>query len=352
MKDTFLLSQKRKYEHIQICKTQMVESSAGNDLDTISLQPEALPDFDYSDVDTKQHFLKSIFSLPIFITGMTGGIKDGKHINTTLAELAQKYKIPMGLGSQKMVLFDSTCTPMFDLKKSYPDLFLIGNLGAVSLNSGISTQDVIEKLIKPFQLNAFALHLNALQECIQPEGERNFSNLYRKIETLVQFSPVPIIIKEVGSGISQKTFQKLHDIGVAAVDVGGRGGTSWSVIEGLRQKNAHTNQQRLGELFRQWGLTTKQSLQSCIELKHELNTNIEITATGGIRDGLHVAKCLALGASMCGVGLPFFRAILSPKDGMTSFESVENELQFFQESLKISMFCSGSKTIDDLKDKI
>lgn len=352
MKDSFLLSQKRKNEHIQICKTQMVESSAGNDFDTITLQPEALPDFDYNDVDTKQDFLKSTFSLPIFITGMTGGIKDGKHINTTLAKLAEKYNIPMGLGSQKMVLFDSTCTPMFDLKKTYPDLFLIGNLGAVSFNHGISAKDVVEKLIKPFELNAFALHLNALQECIQPEGERNFSNLYHKIETLVQCSPVPIIIKEVGSGISQKTFQKLIEIGIRAVDVGGRGGTSWSVIEGLREKSVQMNRQRLGELFRQWGLTTKQSLQLCVKLKHVLKTDIEITATGGIRDGLHVAKCLALGASMCGVGLPLFRAVLSPKDGMTAFESVENELLFFQESLKISMFCSGSKTIADLKDKI
>lgn len=352
MKDTFMRSQKRKYEHIQICKSQMVESSGIHDLDDVVLQPEALPEFNFNDTDTGQHFLHSKFALPLFITGMTGGIQDGEHINNTLAKLAQKYNIPMGLGSQKMILFNSSCRTMFDIKKSYPDLFLIGNIGAVSLNSNISTQNVIETLIKPFELNAFAIHLNALQECIQPEGERNFANLYRKIAALVQSSPVPIIIKEVGSGISKKTFQKLIDIGVHAVDVGGRGGTSWSVIEGLRKTNTQMDRERLGELFRNWGFTTKTSLQSCVNLKQVLNSSIEITATGGIRNGLHVAKCLALGASMCGIGLPFFRAVMSPKKDMTPFESVENELLFFQESLKISMFCSGAKKIQDLKEKI
>lgn len=351
MKDSFSLSQKRKHEHIQICKTQMIESVGACDFDRITLTPEALPNFDFKEVDTTQVFLNSKFSLPIFITGMTGGIKDGQFINNTLAQLAQKYKIPMGLGSQKMVLFDASCTPMFDLKKFYPDLFLIGNLGAVSFNYGISVDNVIEKLIKPFELNAFALHLNALQECIQPEGERNFSNLLQKIEYLVNKSPVPIIVKEVGSGISAQTFQVLMDLGVAAVDVGGRGGTSWSVIEGLRQKN-QKNQERLGELFRNWGHTTVQSLISCVDVKQKTNAPIAITATGGIRNGLHVAKSIALGASMCGVGLPFFRAVLSPDETMTPFECVENELLFFQESLKISMFCSGAKTLQDLKDKI
>ncbi len=348
MKDNAILSKKRKNEHIHICQTQMVESHGVHEWDSITLHPEALPECDYNSIDTKQTFLNTRFSFPIFVTGMTGGVKNGKEINSILAKLSEKYNIPMGLGSQKMMLLDPKCTSLFDVKQEAPNAFVIGNIGAVSFNYGITSTQIVENLIKPLNLNAFALHLNPLQECIQPEGERNFSNLLKQIELLIKISPVPIVIKEVGSGISPAIFQKLLDVGVSTIDVSGRGGTSWGVIEGLR---SDSHAQRLGELFRNWGLTTKDALYKALEQKHKAQSSVEITATGGIRNGLHVAKALAMGATMCGVGLPFFKAIVSPTENLDPFESVENEFLFFKKSLEISMFCSGSKTINELSGK-
>ncbi|WGL59100.1 type 2 isopentenyl-diphosphate Delta-isomerase [Pigmentibacter sp. JX0631] len=347
IEDTPELMISRKNDHITICQTKDVES-IGENFSQYFFTPEALPEFHFNEVSTSQNFLGKTFSLPMLITGMTGGVAKGQEINEALALAAQKYNIPMGLGSQKMMLSDSKFQKLFDVRKVAPNLFLIGNLGAVSLNYGIKIED-IQRLIDKLQLNAFALHLNALQECIQPEGERNFSNLLNKIENIVKVISVPLIIKEVGSGIAPETFKKLVSAGVASVDVGGKGGTSWGYIEGLRSQQ---DGQRLGELFRNWGLRTDESLLACSRLKKDLGYNIPLVATGGIRNGLQVAKAVALGATMAGVGLPLFKAAISNENGCTPLESVEKELQFFQKALSITMFCSGARTLKELSSRI
>lgn len=346
--DTLDLMSARKHDHIQICKTQNVESNKKEPFEEHYFIPSALPEFNFSDINSKQTFLGHEFFYPILITGMTGGVQQGQEINEVLALVAEKYGLPMGLGSQKIMLKDPSLKKLFDVRKKAPNAFLIGNIGAVSLNHEVSIRD-IEFLIETLNLNAFAIHLNALQECIQPEGERNFSNLLSKIESLAKKIPVPIMVKEVGSGISAQTFQDLDNAGVKAVDVGGNGGTSWSVIEGIR-----SNEQglRLGELFRNWGLSTEESLIQCVQMKKKLKSSIELVATGGIRNGIHVAKGVALGATMNGIGLPLFRAAASPQKGMTAFEAVEKELEFFIKSLLITMFCSGSKELSQLSSKI
>lgn len=273
IQDTPELMEIRKEEHITICKTKNVESKSIR-FNSVHLQPEALPEMDFGEVSTRASFLGHDFSLPIFITGMTGGVKNGQEINEILAVLAQEFNIPMGLGSQKMLLADSKFTPLFNTKKVAPKAFIIGNIGAVSLNYGVTTADIAKKFVNDLELNAFALHLNALQECIQPEGERNFKDLLKKIEHLVKELPVPVIVKEVGSGISGSTLKKLMEVGVQAVDVGGNGGTSWSAIEGFRNKQSHG--QRLGELFRDWGLSTEESLKQCVLTRKEFKSKIEL----------------------------------------------------------------------------
>ncbi len=337
----------RKNDHIALCQSQNVESHKEL-FANFHFIPEALPEIDLAQINTSQIFLGKKFALPILITGMTGGVAKGQEINEALAIAAQNFNIPMGLGSQKMMITDPNFKKLFNVRKVAPNLFLIGNLGAVSLNYGIKIED-IQRLIDELELNAFALHLNALQECIQPEGERNFSNLLNKIETLVKKISVPLLIKEVGSGISAPTFQRLVSIGVSGVDVGGKGGTSWGYIEGLRSDQ---DGQRLGELFRNWGYGTDESLIACSRLKKNLGYNIPLVATGGIRHGLHVAKAVALGATMTGVGLPLFKAALVSDNGRTPLESVEKELLFFQKSLSITMFCSGAKTLSELGSRI
>ncbi|MCA2959051.1 MAG: type 2 isopentenyl-diphosphate Delta-isomerase [Silvanigrellales bacterium] len=339
----------RKNDHIRLCATENVESS-GAPFSEVRLVPEALPQFSLGEVDTRTSFLGAPCALPLLITGMTGGVESGQEINSVLARAAQACGIPMGLGSQKIMLSRPETRALFDVRAAAPDVFLIGNIGVGSGNYGV-TEFHIQSLVDSLGLNAFALHLNALQECVQPEGERDFSNTLRFVERVARRLSVPILVKEVGSGLSAETFRRLIDAGAAAVDVGGRGGTSWSVIEGLRSP---PRGRRLGELFRNWGFTTEESLRACMEVsqEHPRARGIPIVATGGIRDGVQVAKAVALGATLCGVGLPLFRAAVAPPEGCTPLEAVLEELHFFQDSLKIALFCSGARTLSQLPERL
>jgi isopentenyl-diphosphate delta-isomerase len=275
---------------------------------------------------------------------MTGGVERAVVLNEALAVAAEKANIPMGIGSQKAMARDVKKLDFFNVRKVAPNLFLIGNLGAADLMREVSLSDVL-RLIDSMELNAFALHLNALQECVQPEGSRNFRDVLNHIEKLVQTSPVPVIVKEVGAGISADDFRRLAATGVAAVDVGGRGGTSWSRIEGER---GSSEDKRIGELFANWGLSTAESVMACARARFSCENPPQIVATGGIRDGLMVAKAVAMGASMCGVALPFLRKAMEPQEGEDSAESVLREIRFFERSLRIAMFCSGVKNLSGL----
>lgn len=350
---------RRKNDHIRICTEAQVEGSnpLGNRaFSRVQFVPEALPEMSLEDVDTTVGFLGRTFAMPLLITGMTGGVERGQEINETLALAAQQFNIPMGLGSQKVMVGRPDFQSLFDVRKCCPGVFLIGNLGAMSFNYGLTLDDV-KRLAGSLALDAFAFHLNALQETIQPEGERDFSDLLRPLERAVRELPIPVMVKEVGSGLSVATFRRLLDIGVKVVDVGGRGGTSWSAIEGLRGDD---DTRRLGELFRDWGLSTESSLKECARENRRHGSPVEIVATGGIRDGLQVAKAVALGAQMAGVGLPLFKAAVggspvtqgSSNQSTGGFEAVCRELAFFKRSLEISMFCSGARRLSDLSTRI
>jgi len=349
IKDTPDRAAERKQHHIDICRTQNVESRAVAGTEFF-LAPEALPEFSPDSLDTRRPFLGRTFSWPFLITGMTGGVREGQRINETLALLAERWNIPMGLGSQKLMLSDPASRRLFDVRKVAPRVFLMGNIGAVSFNYGVAV-DAVVRMTEQLELNACAVHLNALQEQIQPEGERNFDRLLPHIEQLVKRLPVPVIVKEVGSGMTAETARRLFSVGVAAVDVGGNGGTSWSVIEG---KRGDVLTHRLGELFRNWGLSTLDSVRECVPVAKVFGVAPEraVVATGGIRDGAQAAVLLALGAQMCGIGLPFFRAVVNPSDGISPEDSLEQEMQFFTRSLRIAMYCSGAQKIDELSSRL
>lgn len=339
----------RKADHIRICLDEDVESRSSA-FSSVSFAPEALPDCALGDVDLSRSFLGRRFSLPLLVTGMTGGVERGQEINEALALAAAQHGIPMGLGSQRMMLRSPELRRLFDIRRVAPDLFVIGNLGAQALGSECGVEDVL-RLVGELGLSAFALHLNALQECIQPEGDTDFKGVLVRIEELARALPVPLVVKEVGSGMTGTTFRRLVDCGVAAVDVGGRGGTSWSVIEGLRSDEQGN---RLGRMFRDWGLSTEASLRACVAERNRQAgaRHAEIIATGGIRDGLQVAKAVALGASMVGVGLPLFRAAAAPSDGLSPLESVSREIDFFQRGLAIATFCAGARKLEELQARL
>lgn len=333
---TSLIGRIRKDQHIEICRSEDVESSDKfTGFERIHFIPNALPELDLSGLDTKVRFLGRQFALPITISGMTGGIEKGVHINRLLAEAAQYFNIPMGVGSQRIALDDDASSEIFDVKKYAPDIFLIGNLGLAQLRG----DDYLERCLRAvemIQADALAIHLNVLQELIQVEGDRAFAQVEVRLREICRQLPVPVIIKEVGCGISTQTAQRLIDAGVTAIDVGGRGGTSWGYIEGLRSGDTQT--QMLASQFRDWGIPTAYSLAAV----RQSAPHLPLIATGGIRDGLMVAKAIALGADMAGVGLPLLRAALNGE------QALEDTLNGFVRGLQITMMASGCQNLSAL----
>lgn len=330
----------RKNQHITICQTQDVEASkVTNGFEKLNFIPSAIPELSWKDISTRTTFLERSFDAPIMIVGMTGGVDKGAMINRRLAAVASHHKIPMGLGSQRIALENPAHADIFKLKDKFPDLFLIANIGIAQLVKGREVEDCL-RAIDMVGADAIAIHINVLQELIQEEGNRHFEETHRKIQKIREFLPVPIIVKEVGSGMDVNTAKKLNKIGVQAIDIGGAGGTSWSYIEGLR--SSHEGTLKLGETFRNWGIPTANALKA---IKNQ-NINSDLIATGGIRDGLTVAKSVALGAQMAGVGLPLFRAAL------TSQKATFMILETLLKGLKITMLATGSQSLDELKGKL
>jgi isopentenyl-diphosphate Delta-isomerase len=346
--DTALGMQNRKSEHIQICSNLPELPSS---LEKVVLPHTAIPKCSPAEINLDALLFEKKFSFPILITGMTGGVDKGKLINETLAQLASERNIPMGLGSQRLMMLNETFTPLFDVKKKFPNVFLIGNVGAVSifnhriLNTKkqllIST-DAINKTISKCKLNAFAIHLNSLQECIQPEGEKNFSHLIENLAEIIPQIDAPVMIKEVGAGMSVEDIEQLLALPIKVLDIAGTGGTSWAAVEGLREPQ-NTLTSRLGELFKNTGISTADCLVNASRaIKNQGHKNVSIVATGGIRNGIHIAKAIKLGAHFAGVGLPFFKAAISNEQ---PFKKLLQEFEFFEQSLRISLCHAGTQSV-------
>ncbi len=335
-----LLGLVRKGQHITLCATQDVEASDRyTGFSDIALRPKALPEMAWDDVDTSTTFLGRKIPYPILITGMTGGITQGAEINRRLALAAQHFGIPMGVGSQRVALENPSHAPIFAVKTYAPNLFLIGNVGIAQIRSRHATQDC-QRAVHMIGADALAIHVNVLQEVVQVEGDRDFRDIFRSIEKVVRHLDVPVMIKEVGCGIDVETAKRLAEIGVAAIDCGGKGGTSWSLIEGARAKSPVT--QSIGQTFRDWGIPTALS----VALVRKALPHMPLVATGGMRDGLMVAKAMALGATVCGIGLPIFKAALDSDEGPFSV------LETFTKGLKTAMLCSGTAQISGLKHRL
>ena len=335
-----LLNSLRKSQHLMLCQERDVEASDRfTGFSSYSFIPEALPDLNWEDLSLEQDFLGRRFRAPILITGMTGGIERGQELNLRLAKLAESYGIPMGIGSQRMALENRAYREIFAVKDKCPNLFLIGNLGGSQL-CGPNAVDLCKEAVEMVGADALAVHLNVLQECVQVEGSPQFRGLMKNLEPMCRELSVPVIVKEVGCGMSPQTAKRLVEAGVSAIDCGGRGGTSWAYIEGLRSVSSSTLE--LAKTFRDWGIPTAYSLRA---IHHEL-PHLPLVATGGIRDGLMVAKALALGAQMVGVGLPLMRAAMESED------KLHEVLESFLRALKTTLLATGSARVSELKHKI
>ncbi|MDL0122407.1 type 2 isopentenyl-diphosphate Delta-isomerase [Halobacterium salinarum] len=328
----------RKDDHIQIVQERDVETT-GTGFEDVQLVHEALPELDYNAIDPSIEFLGHELSAPIFIESMTGGHPNTTELNRALARAAGETGIAMGLGSQRAGLElddDSVLKSYTVVRDAAPDAFIYGNLGAAQLRE--YDIEMVEQAVEMIDADALAVHLNFLQEATQPEGDVDGRNCVAAIGHVSEDLSVPIIVKETGNGISGETARKLTAAGVDAIDVAGKGGTTWSGIEAYRAAAANApRQQRIGTLFREWGIPTAASTIECVA-EHEC-----VIASGGVRTGLDVAKVIALGALAGGLAKPFLKpATEGPEAVIERVEDLIAELQ-------TAMFITGSRTIEDLQ---
>ncbi|AMC13362.1 isopentenyl-diphosphate delta-isomerase [Liberibacter crescens] len=323
----------RKLEHIDIICEDPDINRQGNFFDNWQLMHRALPEIALEDVDPSVTFLGKKLSFPLLISSMTGGDHELlKKINRNLAIAAEKTGVAMAVGSQRIMFSSPEAINSFDLRQYAPHTVLLANLGAVQLNYGFGIKEALEA-VQILEADGLFLHLNPLQEAIQPEGNTNFSNLGEKIATLAKEMNVPILLKEVGCGMSPADIELGLEAGIRYFDVAGHGGTSWSRIEQYR--NLQSN---LGLLFQDWGISTPLAL----EMARPYLSRAQLIASGGLRNGLDIVKSIIMGASMGG----FAAIFLQP--AMTSIDTVISIIERLKEEFITSMFLLGAKRFEDL----
>jgi len=327
----------RKSEHLRInVERDVAAKGVDAGLNAYRFRHCALPKMDLADADLSLELFGRRLAAPLLISCMTGGTPEAKRINRRLARVAQRYGFAMGLGSGRALLESRDSLATFAVRGDAPSALLFANLGAVQLNKGYDADDC-RRLVELLNADALVLHLNPLQEALQPEGDTCFTGLLERIATLCAVAEFPIVVKEVGWGIAAADVRALFDAGVAAVDVAGAGGTSWSEVE--RYRIPEPWRARVAGAFAGWGIPT-----ACAIVEARLVAPVEtLIASGGIRDGLDVAKALALGADLVGIAGPFLRAA---HDGLDAADALARELT---ETLRIAMFCTGARTPRDLR---
>jgi isopentenyl-diphosphate delta-isomerase len=336
VKKVLTKTQQRKKEHLELClDTDRVTGSSGTGLDRYRFLHNALPDLDIAELDLSTTFLGKRLKVPILISSMTGGFDLARKINRNLAAAAQELGLAMGVGSQRVALEEPAVADSFQVRDVAPDILLLSNLGAVQLNYGY-TVDHCRKAMEMIQADALILHLNVLQEAVQPEGNRNFKGLTEKIADICSSIACPVMAKEVGNGISAEVAVKLRGAGVAAIDVAGKGGTSWYSVEAQRAakegKPAETT-------FANWGIPTEEALVAVRQAVPDL----QIVASGGIRTGLDIAKSIALGADLAAFGQPLLASALESSDKVIEF------LGGIIYEIKVAMLCVGAPDLTALK---
>jgi len=330
----------RKTDHLEICLDEDVQAKrVTTGFEEIFLVHRALPEIEKGKIDLSTTVFDHKFAAPIMIESMTGGVDKATKINAAIARAVEKLGLGMCLGSQRAAIEDPALEHTFTVaREEAPNAFLVANLGGAQLVNQYGVKEA-RRAVKMLNADALAIHLNPLQEAVQPEGETGYLGLVDKITKVAHELDVPVIVKETGAGISAEDAVKLAEAGVAAIDVAGAGGTSWAAVEYYRAKRLGDEfRQRLGEAFWDWGIPTVASL---IETKQRVR--IPVIASGGIRTGIDAAKALALCSSLVGMAYP----ILDP--AVHGAEDVEKRLRLLHEELRNTMFLVGAGSIAKLK---
>ncbi|RDD53827.1 MAG: type 2 isopentenyl-diphosphate Delta-isomerase [Candidatus Korarchaeota archaeon NZ13-K] len=331
------LTNRRKAEHINMALLDEVDlSSRCNWFDFVRLVHNALPDHSFDDVDLSWRFLGYELEAPLLIEGMTGGHETALSINEALAKAAQNERVAVGVGSQRAALLESSLVKTYRIVRDIAqDVPVIANLG-ISHVLGEEGIDNAKRAVEMIDADAIAIHLNPLQEIIQPEGDKDFSDSLIALRDLVRELDVPVIVKEVGSGVSHELSLTLRSVGVEYLDVAGQGGTSWSLIEGKRAPEG-SMEREASIRFADWGIPTP------ISIIEASKADLNVIGSGGVRSGLDAAKCIALGARAAGAARPFLLA------AMRGAEDVTRLLRSFKFELKLALFLTGSLTPDQLR---
>lgn len=327
----------RKLEHLEIALAQDVSSGLSTGLERVRLAHRALPEMALDDVSTSTSFLGTPLGAPILISAMTGGAKGAAQVNRNLAIAAAELGFAMGVGSQRAAIADPALMDSYQIRDVAPDILLFANLGAVQLNTGFGVRECV-RAVEAIGANALVLHLNGLQEALQSNGNSNMRGLGDRIASVCGALPYPVIVKEVGWGMAPADVSMLLDAGVAAIDISGAGGTSWSEVESHRASSE--DDAIVARAFRDWGWTTAESLATA----RDASKSTPLIASGGIRTGIDVFKCLALGADLVGLATPLLRA------ATVSSEEVLRSLVILLRQMRIAMFATGARDIASLNE--
>jgi isopentenyl-diphosphate delta-isomerase len=333
-------TRRRKADHIRISLRENVQArKTTTGLEDIFFIHKALPDIDKEKIDLSTTVLGHRFAAPLIVGAITGGTQEALKINATIAEAVEELGLGMGVGSQRAAIEDKKLEKTFAIvRKKAPTAFLVANIGGVQLVNGHGLKEV-KKAIEMIDADAIAIHLNPLQEAVQPEGQTNFRGILEKMSEITKELDKPVIAKETGAGIASEEAKKLEDAGVKGIDISGAGGTSWAAVEYYRAKGKeNSSQRRLGDVFWDWGIPTAVSV---VEVSQTVNTHV--IASGGIRDGVDIAKSVALGASLASSSQPMLETAVKGTD------ETKNVLSLLMDELRTAMFLVGAESVKSLR---
>src|SRR5699024_294240 len=326
----------RKKDHVTLTTTGQVDYLKGTGFEDLKFRHNALPEVNFEDTSTEIYFLSHSFSFPLFISSMTGGYTDAGAVNAIIARFCEDYNLPFGVGSQRIMLEDHEAVKSFSVVREHaPNAFIAANIGGAQLIGGMSREHS-KLLVHSIEADAVIVHLNPLQELMQPEGDHSFKGIDSGIVQLVEAVNKPVIVKETGAGINGMIAARLLEIGISVIDVAGAGGTSWAKVENERKKSGQKR-----EMFNDWGTPTVQCVRELDDLKNDYD--FEFIASGGIRSSLHIAKSLCLGADFAAAAQPIIKAVVDE-----GYEGLEKVYQEWKHQLKIILVLLGCEKPSDL----
>ncbi len=326
----------RKKDHVDLTTSGNMDYQTLTGFDRYQFIHNALPEVNVDDVSTEARLLGRTFSFPLFISSMTGGYTDAGAVNAVIAEFCERYNLPFGVGSQRVMLEDPDTVSSFSVvREKAPNAFIASNIGGAQLVGGLSGEE-IDLLINSIEADAMIVHLNPLQELMQPEGDRNFKGIEDGIRQLCSDCEVPVIVKETGAGISAEVAERLLKAGVKVIDVAGAGGTSWAKVENERASNKNPDNE-----FNDWGLSTLNCVVDIQELKSAYD--FELIASGGVRSSQDIVKMFCLGADFGAAAQPIIKAVV--KNGLTGLEELYKK---WQRQLVYTLTLLGCEQLSDL----